>query len=408
MAGFGAVHQRFGNVPFSRIFEPAIEFADQGFKVYPGLAYLMEYRKDVLTRLPDTKKIFTQENGKLYAMGDVFKQPELAKTLRGVANEGVDYMYAGDWAKKFVAAVQQEGGLITMQDMADYRVIWSDPVHTTYRGYDVYTIGLPCPGGAILAQSLNLMEHAPILGSGHYTQSANTLYWLMQVSRAAFLLEYYPYLSVKMQKIMHHYIAKEDIDLQSLHSKATADKIWPRIASGEWQEMMHRMITEDVPKTDHTDAVVAVDEFGNIAAIQHTINTDSWGETGIFVDGISISDGLVVPRDILPSVRPGGYIPDPSNPLVMFKDGKPVLTSSNINSDQLGVTIQNLYNIVDCGMDAKTSVNTVNFLSPYWKDPVKQAVVKGTFSKDVLRGVNALGQEIVQLHEDETDFMGGD
>ncbi len=107
MAGVGAAHARFGKLPLARLFEPAIQLAEDGFEVDSSLAGYIQFRKDVLSRLPETRKVFTKENGKLYERGDLFRQPELAATLRAVAAHGTSYLYSGDWAERFVAAVRQ-------------------------------------------------------------------------------------------------------------------------------------------------------------------------------------------------------------------------------------------------------------------------------------------------------------
>ena len=121
MAGVQAAHDRFGKLPRRQVFAPAIELAEQGVKVSPLLGGFLRYRKDVLSRLPETRRIFTKEQGTLYAEGEIFCQPELAKTLRQVADQGAAYMYSGAWADEFVAAVQREGGKLTREDMHAYR-----------------------------------------------------------------------------------------------------------------------------------------------------------------------------------------------------------------------------------------------------------------------------------------------
>ena len=98
MAGVEAAHARFGKLPFAKLFEPAIALADEGFRIDPVLAGFIKHRKEVLSRLPATKRVFTKENGKLYDQGDLFRQPELAKTLRQVSLKGTSFLYEGDWA----------------------------------------------------------------------------------------------------------------------------------------------------------------------------------------------------------------------------------------------------------------------------------------------------------------------
>ena len=129
MAGVEAAHRRFGKLPFKSIFAPAIDIAEKGFKLEPAMDVMIYTRKDILSRLPETKQIFLRgEDGNFYRAGDVFRQPELAATLRAVSEQGSSYMYIGYWAKKLVAAVQRDGGKMTMEDLRNYRAIWSEPI----------------------------------------------------------------------------------------------------------------------------------------------------------------------------------------------------------------------------------------------------------------------------------------
>ena len=141
MAGVEAAHNRFGRLPFSSLFEPAIYVAQEGFEVYQLLAWWIQDRKDILSRLPETRAVFTKENGELYQRGDRFSQPEFAKTLGAIAREGAGHMYTGEWGQAFVSTVQEEGGKITLKDLRDYAPIWYEPSRTNYRGYEVCSTG---------------------------------------------------------------------------------------------------------------------------------------------------------------------------------------------------------------------------------------------------------------------------
>jgi gamma-glutamyltranspeptidase/glutathione hydrolase len=146
-AGVQAAHDRFGKLRFASLFEPAIYLAEKGVVVDRLLGFFIDSQKGVLTRLPETKRVFTKENGEFYKIGDLFKQPQLAETLRKVGSQGADYVYKGEWAKKFVAAAQSEGGKITLADLKAYRPIWSEPAQTSHRGYHVCSLGHPSLGG---------------------------------------------------------------------------------------------------------------------------------------------------------------------------------------------------------------------------------------------------------------------
>ncbi len=417
MAGVQAAHNRFGKLPFATLFEPAIYFAENGFEVTSKLARLIDLRKDVLTRLPETRKIFTKKNGDLYKEGDLFKQPQLAETLRKVATQGADYMYKGEWAKKFVDAVSKEGGKMTLKDMEDYQVIWSEPLQTTYRDYEVFAPGFPSLGAVNTIEALNLLERADLPRYGHYTTSPESLYWFIQINNIASLLPNLPL------KIIKKYLPEGDFSLQSRVKKETARLVWKKMQEPEWVLMKQEVyemrkkesgliesILKSIKKPGHTDAVLAVDEKGNVAAVVHTCNCVYWGTTGIFVNGVSITDTATFIQGVIKTVGPGARVPKTLNPLIIFRNGRPILASSCLGSGLHSTTIQNLVNVLDFGMDPKTAVDSPNFLLPPLvpSESHKQTIAKGEFSEEILDAVRAMGQELkIVSKEEENPFMRG-
>jgi gamma-glutamyltranspeptidase len=121
MAGVQALHDRFGKLPFSMLFGAAIWIAENGVAVNAPVSFWISSQKNFITRLPEKKRVFTRPDGELYKSGDLFRQPELAATLRKVAAGGSAYMYKGEWARHFVDHVQREGGQMTLDDLATYR-----------------------------------------------------------------------------------------------------------------------------------------------------------------------------------------------------------------------------------------------------------------------------------------------
>ncbi|MGH7186095.1 MAG: gamma-glutamyltransferase, partial [Pseudomonadota bacterium] len=117
IAGAQALHERFGKLPWGAVFEPAIYLTERGFVLGP-LASRIESQRGVLGRLPETRAVFFKPDGSSYGAAEMWRQPALAGTLRKVAAEGAGYMYRGAWAERFVAALQREGGRMTMDDLA--------------------------------------------------------------------------------------------------------------------------------------------------------------------------------------------------------------------------------------------------------------------------------------------------
>lgn len=168
MAGVAAAHDRFGVLPWADLFGPAIYVAERGFPVGAIRAAQFGLRKDVL---PESFRA---------SRGDTFRQPELAKTLRGIAGDGADWMYRGPWAREFVEVVRSAGGKATLDDLAGYAPIWADPLTVDFHGAEVHTLGRPDTGGAHLVEALRLAEDV-----GDPVTDPRALYELIRISRHA-------------------------------------------------------------------------------------------------------------------------------------------------------------------------------------------------------------------------------
>ena len=399
MAGVQAAHDRFGKLPRQEVFERAIEMAEQGVKVSPLLAANLKERKEVLSRLPETRRIFTKEGDAFYAVGENFRQPELAKTLRQVADSGAAFMYTGAWADQFVAAVQKEGGKITLEDMKSYRANWEKPLETTYRGNTVYAPGFSSRGGVAMIEALHLLERADLTKLGHYATTPASLFWLMQISHCQ-VLNFLPAVMLKN-------VDGLDLTPPSRVKKETAAGIWQRMQDGKWTFAPRFRKAGDLPP-NHSDAIVVADRWGNVAAVTHSINTNSWGYTALFVGGISIPDSGALFQGQIQDTGAGKRLPDPMCPLIVLKDGKPVLGSSAIGGGLHQKTLQVLSSVLDFGMDPEAAVEQPAFLLSAFSGslPVGQ-VERRKFDGKLLDAVSALGQQVRELSAQEAGAFRG-
>jgi gamma-glutamyltranspeptidase/glutathione hydrolase len=409
-AGVQAAHDRFGKLPFARIFDPAIHLAEKGFYLDQSMGWRIDSQKSVLTRRAETKRIFTKENGDLYKVGDLFKQPQLAETLRKVAAQGTDYIYQGEWAKKFVAAVQSEGGKMTLADLKAYRPIWSEPAQTSYHGYQVYSLGYPSLGGVSTIEALNLLEEADLKKHGHYTTSDQSLYDFIQICRAGYFLSYLPPEFVKT------YLPGVDPSPEARVKKENARLLWRKMNEPIWRQIFSAMKPKSAG-ANHSAGVVAVDARGNIAALLHSINGGIWGTHGIFVDGISIPESASIQQSEIAKLKPGSRLPDPTNPVIVMKDDKPYLASSAIGVSLHQTNINNLVNVLDFGMDLKKSIDTPHFRGPFFGMTIgggppspqvyKEALAEGDFDGKLVEAIIAKGQEIKLLSKTEAMYQNG-
>jgi gamma-glutamyltranspeptidase/glutathione hydrolase len=385
MAGVQAAHKKFGKLAFKDLFAPAIYYAEKGFELTPFHAGLIKLRQKVLSRLPKTKAIFTKPDGSWYAEGDLFKQPELAVTLRRVADKGADYMYTGEWGKRFVEAVRRDGGKMTMDDLKRYDVIWSDPLEIAYGGYKIYAPGLPAQGGVHIAEALNVASQAGLSGMGHYSESAEAFFWLSQITNLMAL-------SFLPPQTVSQLLGGANGSLAARTGEEHAKRVWSLMSGGKFP--LTKVPVIDDPK--HSDAVVAIDRWGNVAAIVHTSNTIVWGTTGIFVDGISIPDPASFQQRLISQTGPGKRLPDPTEPLIIAKDGKPVAALSSIGAGLHQKTMSVLLNLTDFNMGLKQAIDAPSLNSPKYEadGSSRPQVLEGDFCGHLLTAVKKLGLEV--------------
>jgi len=185
VAGLTEVHQQFGKLPLKMVMSPAIRMAKNGFFVYPYLAHCLKETQELLGKYPASKKIFFHQDGSLLREGDLLVQKDLAKTLELIAEKGKNGFYQGKVAEKIVLTQKKYGGLITLNDLNQYRPRTRKPVHGTFKGYDIYSMGPPSSGGTHVIEILNILENDPLkeFGAG----SAMSVHQVAEAMKLAFV-----------------------------------------------------------------------------------------------------------------------------------------------------------------------------------------------------------------------------
>ncbi len=164
VAGWFAMHDKFGSMPMKKILQPAISYARNGFPMTELIAYYMERSGYFLQKYPGFKETY-MPNGHTPRKGEIFKNPDLANTLEKIAKGGRDAFYKGEIAKTIDKFIHEQGGFLSYEDLAEFEPEWVEPVSTNYRGYDVWEI--PPNGQGIAAlQILNILEQFDIKSMG--------------------------------------------------------------------------------------------------------------------------------------------------------------------------------------------------------------------------------------------------
>jgi len=180
--GWIKLHKKFGKLEFRTLFEPAIAYAKNGFPVTETIAYYLKNSQKRFEKYPNFNDLWVK-NGSMPAKGEIFKNPQLAKTLETIALKGREGFYEGEVANVMVDFIQSQGGFLTHEDLSSFHSEWTPPVSSNYRGYDVWE--LPPNGQGIAAlQILNILEKFDLKKMGLF--SAEYIHLFTEAKKLAF------------------------------------------------------------------------------------------------------------------------------------------------------------------------------------------------------------------------------
>jgi len=182
VAGWAALHARFGRIPFADTLAPARFYAEHGFPVTEIIAGAWNDLTDTLVENPNAARTYLP-GGRAPRVGEVFRNPDLARSLGLVAEHGAAVFYQGALAEAIVSLSQSCGGTMTLDDLSSYRPEWVDPISTTYRGWTVYELP-PNTQGIAALMMLDLMEQFPLGRLGVHTVDA--LHLMIEAKKLAY------------------------------------------------------------------------------------------------------------------------------------------------------------------------------------------------------------------------------
>jgi gamma-glutamyltranspeptidase/glutathione hydrolase len=391
MAGIEAMHKRFGRLPFGQLFQPAIWYAENGVTVTPSMALTIQADGKSLLRTPEGRRFLHQASGESPTTGARIVQAELAQTLRGVATQGARFMYAGPWAEQFVAAVQRDGGKVTMDDMRNYQPTWEEPLSTTFNGATVFVPGRGSAGSYKVLEALNLVEELRLDQKSSYWTDPAVFRTLAQVLQVA---EIGPYLAPELAE----YERKSGLRF------SPADRITKEYARAVAPMIGKLYNHEPAPQTPHHSAgIVVIDRWGNVAALVHTIESMPWGATGIVVGGVPISGVAGIQQHQLAAIKPGDRVSDFAAPTIVMARKKPVLALATVGTSLLPETVRLLLGILGNRLDAQLVVAAPPLLynpePPPAGEPFtsqRQLVPEGAYDAEFLKRLDASGVKLLQ------------
>jgi gamma-glutamyltranspeptidase / glutathione hydrolase len=371
--GMALAHRKFGKRSWAAVVRPAVALAEKGFVLDAHHATSLN---KVLAEAKDhaeLQRVFGKPGGGTWAAGDRLVQPDLARTLALIAEQGPDAFYTGPIADQLAAEMKAGGGLITKEDLATYRAEQRDPVHGTYRGYDVYAPPPPSSGGTCLAEMLNVLETYDL--KQHPRFSPETLHLMIEAMRRAYCDRARFLGDPAFTKIPAHLTTKE-------YARELARGIDPMKATPS------ETLAADLPLTaegDSTTHFSIIDKDGLAVANTYTLER-SYGsrvvvrgagfllnnEMGDFNwrPGVTTKSGTIgtAPNQIAPGKR----MLSSQTPTILAKNGKVVYVTGSpggrtIINTVLGIVVS----VVDYGMPLQDAVNAPRLHHQWFPDEVR-------------------------------------
>jgi len=349
---------KFGNLSLKKILAPAIRLAKEGFLVDKSLSSRLKSNTDRFAENKDLAEVFLP-GGRAPNRGDILVQRKLSKCLAEIARDEGRSFYNGKMADQISLTCRKEGGIITPEDMAEYKVVWREPIRFSYRDYTVYSMPPPSSGGVCLAQIFNILDGFPMdyMSPG----SAETYHLIASAFEAAFADR-------------AKWLGDPDfnpIPVEGLTSRAYAEELRKEI------DRFHREPVKDAgdpwihDSDSNTSHLSAIDSQGNMCSMTTSVNS-SFGsqvyvsELGFFLNS-TMDDFSTAPRepnkfDLIGSdvnaIAPGKRPLSSMSPTLVLKGDKPYMSIGSVGGPRIITSVaQILINVMDFGMDIQEAID---------------------------------------------------
>jgi gamma-glutamyltranspeptidase/glutathione hydrolase len=400
VAGMAYAQKHWGKLTLAQVMEPAIRLARDGFTLDHDEALRLHHPG--MDQFPATHHIF-ERDGNYYQSGEVFKQPELAKTLERIAANPDDF-YHGAMARELAAAMQKGGGLITTEDLASYEVKERQPIRGTYRGYDIISAPPPSAGGVALIESLNILEGYDLTKEGN--RSAESIHLVSE----AFERAYFDRAEFMGDPDFSKIPVSQLIDKRYADAWRETIVIRRATPAGDLKRpSVFNQLDQHAkghPQPENTTHYSVVDADGNAVAVTTTLN-GSFGSK-VTAEGL----GFLMNNEMDDfSSKPGvpnmyGLIQGPANaigpgkrplsamtPTIVLKDGKLFLVLGTPGGSTITTNVANiLMGVVDYGLNIQQSVNAPRFHNQWLPDEILLEPIG--FSPDTIGILDGMGHKV--------------
>ena len=369
--GFWNVHQRFGSLPWADLIQPSIVLAERGFIMSDYMADTLNKYSEKMSYYDETRNIFLRNYPNLKKSRLI--QNDLAKTLKRIQKDGVQGFYSGETASLIAKDMKENGGLITKQDLLDYKSVWREPIKGSYRGKTIVTMPPPSSGGIHLIQMLNILENFELSNYEHNS---------------------YQYVSLLSETMKYAYADRSkylgDPDFFEVPISEITSKEYAKSISSSIKELGVLPSSEISPgmyinpESIETTHFSIADKFGNVISNTYTINS-AFGSgvtiegTGILMNnemddfsgqpGVPNQFGLLggVANEIEPAKRPLSSM----TPTIVFDEGEPFLAIGSPGGSRIiTAVLQIILNVVDFEQSLEEATGSKRIHHQWYPDDI--------------------------------------
>jgi gamma-glutamyltranspeptidase / glutathione hydrolase len=400
IAALKLAHDKLGTLKWASLFEPAIEAAENGYAIGLATHNAISSERENLRNYEASKSVLLKPDGSVPKVGEILRQPNLAKTLESIAKYGPGWFYAGDFAKAATEYLDKHAGILTLQDFVNYKAIERTTVRTKYRGNQVIGFPAPSSGGIHIAQMLNMLETFDV--AKIYAKSkAEFFHLLAECMKRAFADR-------------AHWLGDSDfVDVPKfLVDPAYASSLAKQISlSKASSNIAHGSLEADVDKK-HTTHLATADAKGNWVALTSTVNT-TWGckvmipGTGVMLnnqmDDFSISPGVPNAFGLVGSAnnaiaankRP---LSSMSPTIILGKDGTPMLSCGAAGGPKIiNATLQNIVRCIDLNETIDQAIASARVHQQWQPDIVYHEVNLGGLRQPLIENGSEWNEVTEQL-----------
>ena len=404
IAGLFAVHEKFGTLPIETIMQPVIDLANRGFVVTKKDQAVLEDKRNDFNTVNKIPILFSKN----WKANDTIKQPNLANTLKAIMRNGRDEFYKGETAQKLATFIQDNGGIITTEDLESYEAVWRTPVTFEYDNLNIISMSPPSSGGICLAQILLQIEDYKLDEFGH--NSLKAIQVITEAERRAYADRSFYLGDPDFVTIPQNHLIS-DAYLKDRMSNFSFEKATPS------SEVSHGKV--QIIESNETTHYSIVDQFGNAIAVTTTLNSGYGSklyspELGFFfnneMDDFSSKPGVPNVYGLIGAeanaILPEKRMLSSMTPTIVEKNDKLYMTLGTPGGSTIITSVmQTILNVHEFEMSMQDAVNAPRFHHQWLPDVIRME--PDSFSEELITQLQAKGYSINQENADVIGKVDG-